>query len=90
MSGAGQPGGGFRGSGLSGSGLPGGGASYAIAPRRVSFDWKSTPLHWIPDEPTATHVINVLHLLLPAGERWFVKVFKEGLPLVTDPALRRT
>ncbi|WP_030559766.1 metal-dependent hydrolase [Streptomyces aureocirculatus] len=60
---------------------------HAIVPRRVSFDWDGTPLHWIPDEPTATHVINVLHLLLPAGERWFVKVFKEGLPLVTDPVL---
>ncbi|MEV4975745.1 metal-dependent hydrolase [Streptomyces scopuliridis] len=58
-----------------------------IVPRRVSFDWRETPLHWIPDEPTATHVINVLHLLLPAGERWFVKVFKEGLPLVTDARL---
>ncbi|MFI0977953.1 metal-dependent hydrolase [Streptomyces sp. NPDC021093] len=58
-----------------------------MAPRRVSFDWHETPLHWIPDEPTATHVINVLHLLLPAGERWFVKVFKEALPLVRDPEL---
>ncbi|WP_367043657.1 metal-dependent hydrolase [Streptomyces sp. Je 1-332] len=62
---------------------------YTIVPRRVSFDWERTPLHWIPDEPTATHVINVLHLLLPAGERWFVKVFKEGLPLVTDQVLLR-
>jgi uncharacterized protein len=61
--------------------------SYAIKPRRVTFDWKQTPLHWIPGEPTATHVINVLHLLLPAGERWFVKVFKEALPLVTDEQL---
>ncbi|MEU7132913.1 metal-dependent hydrolase [Streptomyces sp. NPDC046261] len=60
---------------------------HRIAPRRVSFDWHETPLHWIPDEPTATHVINVLHLLLPAGERWFVKVFKEALPLVRDEAL---
>ncbi|WP_411149566.1 metal-dependent hydrolase [Streptomyces sp. A30] len=61
--------------------------SARITPRRVSFDWSHTPLHWIPDEPTATHVINVLHLLLPAGERWFVRVFKEGLPLVRDPEL---
>ncbi|WP_328466481.1 metal-dependent hydrolase [Streptomyces sp. NBC_00448] len=61
--------------------------SHAIKPRRVTFDWKQTPLHWIPGEPTATHVINVLHLLLPAGERWFVKVFKEALPLVTDERL---
>ncbi|QKW51121.1 metal-dependent hydrolase [Streptomyces buecherae] len=66
---------------------PGSGAR--IAPRRVSFDWDGTPLHWIPGEPTATHVVNVLHLLLPAGERWFVKVFKEALPLVTDPDLLR-
>ncbi|MGW1072361.1 metal-dependent hydrolase [Streptomyces sp. NPDC002537] len=62
-------------------------SSYTIAPRRVSFDWDETPLHWVPDEPTATHVINVLHLLLPAGERWFVKVFKEALPLVRDEEL---
>ncbi|WP_371793558.1 metal-dependent hydrolase [Streptomyces sp. NBC_01471] len=60
---------------------------HVIAPRRVSFDWENTPLHWIPGEPVATHVINVLHLLLPAGERWFVKVFKEALPLVDDPGL---
>ncbi|MBT2382836.1 metal-dependent hydrolase [Streptomyces sp. ISL-11] len=62
-------------------------SGHAITPRRVSFDWDATPLHWIPDEPTATHVINVLHLLLPAGERWFVKVFKEALPLVDDKEL---
>ncbi|HET6859573.1 MAG TPA: metal-dependent hydrolase, partial [Streptomyces sp.] len=67
----------------------GDGGHYVITPRRVSFDWRETPLHWIPDEPTATHVINVLHLLLPAGERWFVKVFKEALPLVTDAELLR-
>lgn len=45
------------------------------------------PLRWIPDEPTSTHVINVLHLLLSAGERWFVKVFREGTLLVRDPEL---
>ncbi|MCH5672667.1 metal-dependent hydrolase [Streptomyces gilvus] len=61
--------------------------SAPIAPRRVSFDWSRTPLHWIPGEPTATRVINVLHLVLPAGERWFVKGFKEGLPLAGDPEL---
>jgi predicted metal-dependent hydrolase len=60
---------------------------HPVVPRRVSFDWAETPLHWIPDEPTATHVINVLHLLLPTGERWFVEVFKEALPLVDDPVL---
>jgi predicted metal-dependent hydrolase len=31
-------------------------------------------------EPAATHFINVLHLLLPAGEDWFVRVFQQSRP----------
>ena len=59
-----------------------------LRPRRVAFDWSDTPLHWVPGDPFSTHMINVLHLLLPAGERWFVHVYKQILPLVRDPALR--
>lgn len=59
-----------------------------IRPRRVAFDWGTTPLHWIPGDPQTTHTINVLHLLLPAGEKWFVEVYREALPLVTNDALR--
>jgi predicted metal-dependent hydrolase len=59
-----------------------------LQPRDVSFDWSSLPLHWIPGRPMATHVINVLHLLLPEGERWFVRTFQEALPLITDEKLR--
>ncbi|NWF29051.1 metal-dependent hydrolase [Streptomyces sp. PKU-EA00015] len=59
-----------------------------LQPRDVSFDWASLPLHWIPGRPMATHVINVLHLLLPEGERWFVRTFQEALPLITDEKLR--
>ncbi|WP_106400814.1 metal-dependent hydrolase [Actinocorallia populi] len=55
-----------------------------ITPRRVKFDWTRTPLHWIPGEPVATHFINTLHLLLPAGERWFVHVYKQALPLIAE------
>ncbi|GAA4872069.1 metal-dependent hydrolase [Kitasatospora terrestris] len=62
--------------------------SLVLEPRDVQFDWSALPLHWIPDEPMATHTINVLHLLLPEGERWFVKVFKDALPLITDEQLR--
>ena len=60
-----------------------------IRPRRVRFDFTSTPLHWIPGDPFASHLIDVLHLLLPAGERWFVDVYREALPLVRDEQLRR-
>ncbi|GLW53706.1 metal-dependent hydrolase [Kitasatospora phosalacinea] len=62
--------------------------SLVLEPRDVHFDWSELPLHWIPDEPMATHTINVLHLLLPEGERWFVKVFKDALPLIRDEQLR--
>jgi len=56
-------------------------------PRRVAFDWAEVPLHWIPDDPHTTHVVSTLHMFLPAGERWFVKVFKQALPLIDDPLL---
>ncbi|MQY03088.1 metal-dependent hydrolase [Actinomadura macrotermitis] len=56
--------------------------------RDVRFDWSQVPLHWIPGDPVATHLINVLHMLLPAGEEWFVKVFKEAVPHIEDDRLR--
>ncbi|MFC1416280.1 metal-dependent hydrolase [Streptacidiphilus cavernicola] len=59
-----------------------------LQPRGVEFDWSALPMHWIPGEPMATHVVNVLHLLLPEGERWFVRTFKDALPLVRDERLR--
>lgn len=42
----------------------------------------------MPGDPFTTHTINVLHLLLPAGERWFVHVYKQVLPLIRDEQLR--
>ncbi|MEU9376436.1 metal-dependent hydrolase [Streptomyces sp. NPDC048255] len=59
-----------------------------LAPRKVSFGWEDTPLHWLPNDPFAGHMINVLHLLLPAGERWFVHVYKQVLPYIEDEQLR--
>ncbi|MFD3328894.1 metal-dependent hydrolase [Streptomyces sp. NPDC058701] len=59
-----------------------------LKPRKVSFGWEDTPLHWLPRDPFAGHMINVLHLLLPAGERWFVHVYKQVLPYIEDEQLR--
>ncbi|MFJ7585984.1 metal-dependent hydrolase [Streptomyces sp. NPDC097617] len=59
-----------------------------LRPRNVSFGWEDTPLHWLPGDPFAGHMINVLHLLLPAGERWFVHVYKQVLPYIEDEQLR--
>ena len=60
----------------------------ALHAREVAFDWAGLPLRWIPDEPFASHMLNVLHIMLPEGERWFVKVFSEALPLIEDEQLR--
>jgi hypothetical protein len=60
---------------------------HPLEPRRVRFDWSGTPRHWVPDDPFTTHVINVLHLLLPTGERWFVEVVNKARPLVRDEEL---
>jgi uncharacterized protein len=59
-----------------------------IRARRPRFDLSETPLHWVPDDPVATHMMNVLHIMLPPGERWFCDVYREALPLITDEELR--
>jgi uncharacterized protein len=59
-----------------------------LQPRDVAFDWTNLPTHWVPGKPFVTHTINVLHLLLPAGERWFVDVFTQALPFIKDDKLR--
>jgi len=59
----------------------------ALRPRDVRFDWSQLPMHWVPDDPFTTHLLNVLHLLLPEGERWFVRVFTQALPLIKDERL---
>ena len=59
-----------------------------LQPRNVEFDWSSLPTHWVPGEPLVTHTCNVLHLLLPEGERWFIDVFTQAEPLIKDDTLR--
>ena len=59
-----------------------------LVPRKVEFDWSQTPLEWIPGQPFASHFINEINLLLPAGEFWFCRLYNKALPLVTDDKLR--
>ncbi|UVE16574.1 metal-dependent hydrolase [Pseudomonas sp. LS44] len=61
---------------------------HRLEQRKVRFDFADTPLHWVPNEPEASHIMNTLHILLPAGEFWFCKVYNKALPLVTDERLR--
>lgn len=63
-------------------------SDHALNVRKVRFDWSKTPLEWIPGQPFASHFINEINLLLPAGEFWFCKVYNQALPLITDDKLR--
>ncbi|GAA5057557.1 metal-dependent hydrolase [Nocardia callitridis] len=60
----------------------------ALHARDVRFDWTDTPLHWMPAEPVASHLINALNLLLPEGERMFCATYAEALAFVRDEKLR--
>lgn len=56
--------------------------------RKVQFNYQDTPLHWVPNEAFCSQLINELHLLLPAGEFWFCRVYNKALPLIQDEKLR--
>jgi predicted metal-dependent hydrolase len=46
------------------------------------------PRYWFADNAWATHLVNGLNLLFPAGERFFVRSVNYYLPRIEDPVLR--
>lgn len=68
--------------------MPANKTHHAILPRQVRFQLNDVPLHWIPGDAFSSHLINGIHLLLPAGEFWFCRVYNKALPHVTDAQLR--
>lgn len=60
---------------------------HTIIPRKVAFDLSKSPLHWLPGDSFSSHLINGIHLLLPAGELWFCRVYNQALPFVNDESL---
>ncbi|MFF3223775.1 metal-dependent hydrolase [Nocardia suismassiliense] len=62
--------------------------AHAINAREVTFDFDTVPMHYIPGEVMATHIINVMHLVLPEGERAMAQALAEALPLIDDERLR--
>jgi predicted metal-dependent hydrolase len=59
-----------------------------IKARATRFDLSDTPSHWVPGHPYATHTLDTMHALLPPAERWFVDVYRDALPVITDARLR--
>ena len=61
---------------------------HKLVARPVQFDFSNSPIHWIPNDPLSSHVVNGINLILPAGEFWFCRVYNKVLPYVTDPILK--
>ncbi|MDN5758651.1 MAG: metal-dependent hydrolase [Tomitella sp.] len=59
----------------------------AISARNVHFDWGGVPVQYVPDDSYATQFWNVMHLVLPEGERAMADVFAQALPEIDDPRL---
>lgn len=60
---------------------------HAINARDVRFDFRNVPMHYIPGEVLATHIVNVMHLVLPEGERAMAKCLAEAMPYIEDERL---
>ena len=54
-----------------------------IVIRKMGFSFSDLPRHWFGDDPMRTHVVNGLHFVFPAGERFFIrslKPFRDQMP----------
>lgn len=59
-----------------------------ITVRKPTFDFSSVPRNWFYGSYLTSHTADALHLLFPAGERFFIRSVLHYLPRITDPTLR--
>lgn len=61
-----------------------------IKVRRVNFQFnKKTPRFYYKNNPFSTHFINVLHIVFPTGERFFVNSTLKYLKRIEDEKLKK-
>ncbi|MCB9032949.1 MAG: metal-dependent hydrolase [Chitinophagales bacterium] len=61
-----------------------------IKVRRVNFKFdKGTPRFYYDDNPFSTHFINVLHIVFPTGERFFVNSVLNHMNDIEDEKLKK-
>lgn len=64
-------------------------ADWPLFPRKVKFEWSTSPLHWIPQSPFASHTVNQFGFSLVRGEYFFCRTFNKALPYIRDEKLRK-
>jgi len=63
-------------------------AGVVVQPRRFEFqDLESVPQDWFADNPLLTHVENAFSILIPPGERFFIRSVRHFEDQATDPEL---
>lgn len=62
-----------------------------IEPRDISFDMtkERVPKYWFGGDPWSTHWMNALFAVVPVGERYICKSFRERLDKIHDPSVRK-
>jgi len=61
-------------------------AGLAIQPRKFDFDdLEAVPQYWFLNNPILTNIENVFSIIIPAGERFFIRSVRSFEGQVTDP-----
>jgi hypothetical protein len=59
-----------------------------IQPRKFEFSaLESVPQYWFADNPIVTHIENAFSILIPPGERFFIRSVRHFEDRATDPEL---
>lgn len=62
--------------------------SRTISPRQLKLDVpEDAPRYWMGGDPYSTHLMNVLSLIFPPGERLFIDAVRHFRVHITDPHL---
>jgi predicted metal-dependent hydrolase len=56
----------------------------AIRPRNPELGFAGLPRHWFAGSAVATHIVNGVNLLFPAGERFFIRSVRHYLDRIAD------
>lgn len=57
--------------------------------RNPRFDFSKVPRYWAADDPILTHFLNAFHVLIPEGERFFIRSVRPYLDTLPEGALRQ-
>ncbi len=64
-------------------------AGVVIQPRKFEFqDLEGIPQYWLAGNPLLTHIENAFSILIPPGERFFIRSVRNYEDRATDPELK--